>query len=428
MYKCVVAKIDRVVEIPGADRIHIAVVLGSQVIVSKDWGVGRIGLFFMDGTQLSEKFCHDNNLHRDSTLNIDKDAKGFFESNRRVRTQPFLKVKSEGFFCGLDAVGTFLEAPLTFKIGDSFDKLGNEEVCRKYVNPQTLKAMANGQTKQAKAEYALEFKKHVDTAQFLMLSNMIPQGALISIHHKVHGTSARYSKSLVNIELPSWKKFINKHIYPIFPTTKVEYLCGTRNVVLTDPDKVGFHGKEGYRFEVLETLKPHLSEGLTVYGEIAGYANGVPIMGVHSTDVLKDKAFTKAYGKTIEYSYGCKPTEYRFHIYRITLNRDGIEMDFTAKQVKKWCEDRGINPPLDMVPPFVYSGDKESLETLVTNLAENADNLTQDLIDPSHVSEGVIVRVDDDTLVPKFYKYKTYAFRVMEGIFKEKNVDLEDAS
>ncbi|MGL4993911.1 MAG: hypothetical protein ACRC6R_07290 [Bacteroidales bacterium] len=431
MYKCVVAKINRTIPIPGADRIHIAVVLGSQVIVSKDWLEGHVGLFFQDGTQLSDKFCHDNNLYRDSTLNIDKEAKGFFETSRRVRAQPFLKVKSEGFFCGLEAVSTFSDVPYSFKVGDSFDTFGTEEVCRKYVSPQTLRAMANNKTKQAKVDYALEFNKHTDTDQLLMNAFQIPTGALISMHHKVHGTSARYSKSLVTVDLNWFQKMVNKHIYPMFPTTKIEYLCGTRNVVITNPEKEGFHGSEGYRFEVLEMLKPHLSEGMTIYGEIAGYANGKPIMGVHSVDTLKDKKFTEAYGKTVTYTYGCKESEYRFHVYRITLNRDGIEMDFTAKQVKKWCEDRGINPPLDMVDPFIYDGNEEKLKALAIDVAEHYSGNakpTEDPIDSSHVNEGVIVRVDDGTLVPKFYKYKTYAFRVMEGIFKEKNVDLEDAS
>lgn len=433
MYQAIVAKIDRTIEIPGADRIHIAVVLGSHVVVSKEWTKGHIGIFFQDGTQLSEKFCHDNNLHRDSTLNIDKEIKGFFETSRRVRTQPFLKVKSEGFFCGLNATDTFDVILTDNDLGVAFDKVGNDEVCRKYVSPQTLKAMANNNTKQSKVDYALEFNKHTDTDQLLMNAFKIPEGALISLHHKVHGTSARYSKSLVTTKLNWFQKMVNKHISPLFPTTKIEYLCGTRNVVITNPEKEGFHGSEGYRFEVLEMLKPHLSEGMTIYGEIAGYANGKPIMGVHSVDTLKDKKFTKAYGKKVTYSYGCKESEYRFHVYRITLNRDGIEMDFSAKQVKKWCEDRGVNPPLDLVTPFIYDGNEEKLKALAIDVAENYNDRsgtkpTEDPIDSSHVNEGVVVRVDDETLVPKFYKYKTYAFRVMEGIFKEKNVDLEDAS
>lgn len=43
-HKAIVAKITRIEEIPGADRIHLATVLGESVVVSKEWGVGFEGI------------------------------------------------------------------------------------------------------------------------------------------------------------------------------------------------------------------------------------------------------------------------------------------------------------------------------------------------------------------------------------------------
>jgi len=44
-------------------------------------------------------------------------------------------------------------------------------------------------------------------------------------------------------------------------------------------------------------------------------------------------------------------------------------------------------------------------------------------------SRRIIVRVDHDTLVPTFYKSKSYAFKCLEGIIKESGeVDMEEAS
>ena len=74
------------------------------------------------------------------------------------------------------------------------------------------------------------------------------------------------------------------------------YIAGSRRVTLfedKDKQKEGFHGSEAYRFEVLDQFKGHLEKGMTVYGEIAGYVNGKPIMSSHSTKVLKNKEFTK---------------------------------------------------------------------------------------------------------------------------------------
>src|SRR5690554_3202944 len=94
MHKAIIAKITETTPIPGADRIHVAKVLGESVIVSKEWKEDMVGVLFPVDLQLSEEFCHHNNLFRDSEKNKDKTKKGFFENNRRVRAQPFLKVKS----------------------------------------------------------------------------------------------------------------------------------------------------------------------------------------------------------------------------------------------------------------------------------------------------------------------------------------------
>jgi hypothetical protein len=228
--------------------------------------------------------------------------------------------------------------------------------------------------------------------------------------------------------LPKWKQFINKFL-PIFPEFKWDYVCGTRRVVLSSPEKEGFHGSEGYRFEWLEFLKPYMTKGMTIYGEIVGYANGKSIMATHSTKDLKNKAISKKYGDHVIYKYGCLEGTNKFHIYRITYTtEDGTHIDMTQAQLVQWCKDRNIEPSYDLVEPFVFDGDYEKLSALVEQLTEREDVLTEDYHDPSHVSEGVIVRVDRGTLTPLFLKSKSFVFKVMEGIASEKEVDVEDAS
>lgn len=430
-YKAIVAKIDSVVEITGADRIHTAYVLGEQVVVSKEWGVDKVGLFFPADTQLSEDFLSNNNLFRNSIKNKDNTKKGFFEDNRRVRCQPFLKVRSEGFFCEISALSYITSDLSKFKVGDQFDELDGTKLCNKYLNEKTLRKLNNVQKKKTKIVETPMFNKHVDTEQFKYYVDKIKKGDLLSFHAKVHGTSARYSYSKV---LREPKTFIEKvkDFFGIFKKESWEYLTGTRNVVLYEDqyDKEGFHGSEQYRFDVLEQLKPHLNKGMTIYGEIAGYANGKPIMATHSTKGLKDKNFKKKYGDTVLYKYGCVEDTFRFHIYRISfVNEEGVEIDYTNDQVISWCEKHGFNAPLPINDSFIYQGDKDSLVSLVEELTERPDVLTEDYIDPSHVSEGIIIRIDNEKEKPTFYKNKSYSFKVMEGIMKESGeVDLEEVS
>jgi hypothetical protein len=427
-YNAIIAKVDRIVPIEGANNICIAMVLGEQCIVPINTKQDEIGVLFVAGTQLSEKHCESNNLYRDTDKNSDKNKKGFFENSRRVRAQPFMKVKSEALFSPLESLSWTKVDITTLKLGDSFEDLNGVNVCKKYLSPESLKAAGNKSTKQRKKVETPLFVEHVDTAQFRHNMHKINKGDLVSIQAKRHGTSARSSYTKVMIDLPKWKQLINK-VFKVFPEYKWDYVTGTRRVVLQDPTKEGFHGNEGYRFEVTDKLKPYLSKGMTIYGEICGYVNGKPIMSPQITSSLKDKKIKKKYGDIITYKYGCVEGTYRFHIYRITMTLDdGTSIDMTQPQLVKWCNDRGLEPALDVVEPFIFDGDYGKLSALVEELTERPDLLGEDFIDPSHLSEGIVIRVDNGDTTPLFLKNKNFYFKVMEGIAQENSVDLEDIS
>lgn len=415
MHKAIIAKIDKVEEIVGANTIQIGYVLGERVVLSKDWGVGDIGILFPEGLQLSEDFCHHNNLYRDSSKNVDTTKKGFFENTRRVRSQPFMKVKSDAFFVGLSSIsycGGFIDINT---LGHQFDEINGHKICEKYVSEQAKFAKANSQQKKVKLNLVPDFHKHVDTEQFKHYVGAIPKGALIGIHSKKHGSSHRQGYLPVTIQLPLWKRLVNK-VINIFPTSEYQHVVGTRNCILDNGDKEGHHGKEQWRFDVAKQIEPHLTKGMCIYGEIVGFVNGKPIMPNGDIKALKDKAYLKKYGETNVYAYGCKEHEFKFHIYRITLQCGQEVIDFTDMQLKHWCNSRGFTPTLDVCEPFVYDGDQEALIKKVEYLTERPDCLTEDYTDPSHISEGVILRCDYGGLTPKFYKSKSYHFRVLEGM------------
>lgn len=427
-YKAIVAKIDATYEIQGADKIQVAKVLGETVIVSKELEVGYVGLLFLPGTQLSEDFCKHNNLYRNKDKNIDPTKAGFFEDSRRVRAQPFMKVKSDGYFTSLESLSYIGDSYTTLKVGDSFEELSGVNVCKKYLNEKAVKAMKAQKNKPPKVKVAPYFREHVDTEQFKHNIHKINKGDLVSIQSKRHGTSQRVGYMKVLITLPKWKQLINK-VVPIFPTEKYDYLVGTRRVLLDTPDKEGFHGSEGYRFEIANQLFPYLSKGMEIYLEVVGWANGKPIMSPHNIKDLKDKEYSKKYGDQIIYKYGALEGTCKFHIYRISLTtEDGSTLDYTQQQLVQWCKDRGFDPAFDVIEPFVYDGDKDKLIELVDKLTERPEVLTEDYHDPSMISEGVIIRVDRNTLTPLFLKSKSYAFKLMEGIISEKEVDMEDIS
>lgn len=431
-HKIIVARIARVEPIPNADKIQVGYVLGEPVVISKEHAVGDIGLFFPVDLQLSEEFVRENNLSRRAENNKDKEKTGFFDENRRVRAQPFLKVKSCGLFMPLESVSFTGIIPSEKDEGLAFDELNGHKLVQKYISEASkVKGQAN-QAKAVKKNFAPFFAKHVDSEQFRHCAEQIKKGSLISIAAKIHGTSARMGYLPALQELPVWKQKFNHWVghlmnKPFFKDSyEYSYVLGTRNVVLKthEEKKEGYHGPETFRYEVFELVKPFLEKGQSIYGEIAGYANGKSIMPKHSIKDLKSKEFTKKYGETITYSYGCKEHEYRFHIYRITTTSEaGTQIDWTQAQIDSWCADRGLLGPVSVCEPFIYDGDVEALRALVEALTEHPELLTEDYIDPSHVSEGVILRVDSGKLVPDFYKSKSFAFKVMEGLEMVENIE-----
>lgn len=189
---------------------------------------------------------------------------------------------------------------------------------------------------------------------------------------------------------------------------------------------VGWHGSEAYRFEVAKAIEPHLSKGMMVYGEIVGFVNGSSIMPPHSIDALKEEAYTGKYGEKVVYSYGCAQHEYKWFIYHITVaDADGNVHEFDQQKLEQWCKERDISGTLEVHPQVVYNGDVVGLRELVENLTERPELLTEDYRDPSHISEGIILRVDYKGKTT-FYKNKSIPFKIMEGILSVD--DVEDLS
>ncbi len=428
MSKFIVAKPSELIAIEGADLIQAARVCGELVVVSKAVTLDDVGIFFPVDCQVSEEYVKLNNLFRHSHLNADNTKTGFFEDNRRVKAVTLRKVKSCGYFAPMDSLA--FAGQFDYVIGQQFDEINGKQICCKYVSQATRDAInraAKNGIKQPKKNTVPFFEKHVDSSQFKQNVGMIPVGALIHVHAKIHGTSHRSGLTLIKLALPKWKEFVNKFL-SIFQTEKWDYVVGTRNCILSDGSKEGFHGSEQFRFDVAETLKPFMVKGMTVYGEIAGYTNGKPVMAVHNSKDTKDKAFTKKYGEKVVYKYGCNEAEYRFHIYRITmLNYEGQNVDFTEAQLEQWVAERNLLGPLNICEPFIYDGDVEALCQKVEQLTERPELLGEDYVDPTMPGEGVILRIDTGKMNPYFLKNKAYYFKCMESLCEAIDIESVEA-
>ena len=172
-------------------------------------------------------------------------------------------------------------------------------------------------------------------------------------------------------------------------------------------------------------MKDKLPEGMEVFYEIVGYVNETtPIMGTASNKKVKDKEFSKKFGPTTLFSYGCNPGECEMYVYRMTMTTpEGTVIELPWEQVENWCERLGLKHVPDL-EKFMYT----TWEDLQQRVHKYIDNMPVDEIGKTHIAEGVVVRIDNR---PSFtaFKEKTFEFKVIEGIIKDEAEvpDIEEA-
>ena len=416
-YTAFITRIKNVRKHPDADRLQIGECFGNQVIIGMNQKSEDIGIYFPADGRLSDEFLTVNNLVR----KLDTDGKnigGLFDVNGKVRTQKLRGEKSDGFFCPIEYLNYTGIDTTKLEVGFAFSEVGGHKICDKFITIKTFQAREKKQREKSKF---INFHEMPDTEQLAYRMDELKDGMFLVFTEKVHGTSQRSANSIE--EKWSWyAKFING-IYKrtiIQPERNYNYVCGTRHVVLKDFEThVGFYKEnEKFREYAHNRFVNKLRKGETVYYEIVGYAaENTPIMPSSDNTKLKDKEFIKKYGKITNFTYGCHPGQHEVYVYRISMtNEDGVEIDLSWDAVKHRCDQMGIKyvPELFRV---LYNNkntpDSEFLK-LCDILAEGSSTLD------SHIREGVVVRSDGTKW--NAWKYKSFSFKVIEGIIKETGV------
>lgn len=378
MYCAYITTIKELRKHSNADRLQCATVFGSNVIVDLSYTEGmRVVYFPVDG-QLSEEFATDNNLVRKKDEQ-GNNIGGYLDPDKRNITALKLRgEKSDGLVLPIRVLEKYTDIS-KLKDGDQITVLDGHEICRKYIPRANRRRGGGGYNKAVNKKEQKEtvsypfFAEHTDTAQLAYNQNAFRPGDTIYLTQKLHGTSFRVSNA-------------------------IEVTRKKRNDM--------FVGK--------------LPKGMTVYGEIVGWVNeSTPIMPRCANFKVKDKAFSKQYGHETVFTYGCEPGENDCYIYRITMtNEDGVTVELPTEETMLWCERLGVKyvPLLDK---FLYTTWED-----LNKRCEPYLDVPEPLANGSHVTEGVVVRIDNRTSFTA-YKTKSFAFKVLEGIIKD-NADAPD--
>lgn len=347
---------------------------------------------------------------------------GFFDHNRRIRAQRFRGEQSDGLWMPLSSLKSFAE--YVPEEGHLFTHIGEHEICTKWVARVKGPARPQG-TRSVKRGELVGFPKHMDTDQWAYYKDQIPPNSLITVSEKLHGTSHRVG--LVYVEDRKWWQFWR-------PRGSYVRQDGSRNVVITEADgRQSFYESDEFRLRATPQVG---RKGEVLYGEIVGWVGpDTPIMPSVKVDKKELPDEFALYGPTMNYHYGQIPGQCQFYIYRIVqFNEDGQGVELSDAQVRRRARELGYQCPPLLFTTNVVSNPL-SYEAFMTVVDENVQRETgqpslPSLVDGRQIREGVVIRVDDPSGHTHFYKSKSFAFRVLEGIIKSEETyeDIEENS
>jgi len=408
-YAAQIVEIKTLRPLENCDKVQAAVIMGNQVIVSKDVTVGMIGIYFPVECQLSAPYLEFNNLYRKPELNSDKVSKGYFEENGRIKSIKFRSLhKSEGLFMPITSLG-FIKTKESLSIGTIFDELDGILICKKYriktrvTNPSVSKSKKLAKKHENKL-IEDQFRLHYDTSMLYRNLHHINPDSLLHISTKAHGTSFITSKLLCKKPLKTYEKILKKLGVNIVDK-QYDFLYSSRNVI----KNADLHeGAQHFYSEDIwgvahERIKDYLQNGMTMYAEIVGYTS-------NSAYIQED------------FDYGCEPGTFEIYIYRITYTNDkGNVFEFTPSQVQTYCKQVGLNPV-----PEVFFGKATELVPY-NEYDRNIDKWRDDLLEEIRFrwnehdcsmcknvvpEEGVVIKVNGmegafKCKSTRFYEYET---------------------
>ncbi len=408
----------------NADKLQLCTVFGNTVIVDLSYYEGQKVVYFPVDGQLGKEYAEENNLLR--IKNEDGTYSGGYldPEKRNIKAMKLRGEKSDGLVLPVESLSKWTNVE-ELKIGDQITTLNGTVICEKYIplrkSSHSGKSKPNSKKNQIKEKYPT-FYEHVDTEQLAYNLDKFKPGDTCYITLKMHGTSARTGNT-VKLE-EGERTFIQKLFRKPAPQIKSwEFISGTRRVVLQGYEG-GYHGSNEFRKQYHDYFVDKLPKGVEVYYEIVGWIDGTDqtIMGKCSNSKIKDKEFSKLYGKETVFSYGCVPGTSDIYVYRMTMtNEDGVTVEIPWEVVKLWCDRFGVKhvPEFDK---FIFT----TQEDLMERVEKYYDG--PDPVGKTHIREGVVIRIDNKE---KFtaYKHKNFSFKQLEGIIKDTSdaPDMEEA-
>ena len=412
----IVTTLANVREHPNADRLNLATVLGTQVIVGLEAKDGDLIVYFDSNLRLSHDYLYYNNLYSNKEMNFDPTQKGYFGKSGRVRAQRFRGEISNGYVAELSSIDNLavvagivdnnqrVYPSFSLKNGDEFTHTNDIEICSKYFVEKSGGVQCGKGKKKKKSRVTTDmFWKMWDTKHLMREMDRIVPGTTLYVEEKIHGTSGRTAHVLYHRKR-RWFQFWKPKV-----TSFWKVVSGTRRV-----DGIKFH-LQTIRKSIHDKLVPHLRKGEEVYYEIFGYKHNWESAQIQSG-----------------YPYGCKRGQWKCMLYRVTITtEDGYRIDLDREQVYQRAEELGLDKPylLSKFPETELTKWDDPVEVIKNRCHTIIEDYAKgnSALDPNTLREGIVVWFKDCSGNWTCLKHKSEEFLLREDKNRDKGIgDVED--
>lgn len=385
----------------NADRLQCVTIDFQNVITGLDSTEGDLYVYFPVESCIDSRFLALTDSYRDSALNSNIEAKGFFEPKGRVKAIKLRGERSQGYIVPVEKINFIYGCNITESLdGVYFDLIGNTKLCWKYEPP--IKVSNNQQSKKESKKLSRlvdgQVRLHCDTANIRKCINELSPDDRITISYKLHGTSGTAQHVLVKKKLNLIQKFcslfvpvVDKEYDLVYTSRKV-----IKNQYLGDPkNKEGYYDSDIWGEMVSKyKLKSIIPKGYSIYYEIVGFTS-------EGSYIQKG------------YDYGCKPKEAKIYVYRVTFtNEDGIVHELNTNDCLKFCKKLDLDFVKVLEHGFVP--DFSNREVIIADLEAKYNNKNCSICSNKVPEEGVVIRVDSADEF-KAYKLKSSDFLEYES-------------
>lgn len=388
-YVPIVASLEDVQSIPGADRVVSATARGYRLVVGADRKAGDLGVVFPADGVLDTSFALAAGLLRQHPATGEK-LGGMLELPPRIRCLTIRGVRTDALWLPLDKFLAALDGTregyrctgnVVLVDGDeisplvAYDGQGRQcvvVVARKYLPSVRAQRSGGGTGAPPPAKRDLDASRatlephlpaHYDTPSAHRAAYRLPLGARVWATEKLHGESGGVALAVVPAKLPRWKRAINR-VAAVFGrrpyVDDLVPLSRTRRV-LHVPGALPASAPPCARRNVRDWLAPRLRPGEAAYFELVGYhATGAAIQKQRPKRGTPDgDKLAAAWGDEVRYSYGCapdgvpvtpgqpypqvtaigRPPQQRVFIYRMTRNKREVPFEEMRRRVAEiGCE------------------------------------------------------------------------------------------